>query len=205
MNSAIENKVLVLNRLWQPVHMCSAKRAFGLLFLGHAQAVGMFGEERFATYDFESWLGVEEQPDDWPVVGTVSSRFCLPSIIVLSSFDRLPKKEIKFSRDNIFQRDDYVCQYCKKKFDPRDLNLDHVFPKDKGGETNWENVVTSCIKCNTRKGNKLPRESGMQPFKKPVAPRWRPLVGFKKGSDSHYHKSWSFFLDPNSSAVELSS
>ena len=84
-------------------------------------------------------------------------------------------------------------------------SLDHVFPKDKGGETNWENVVTSCIKCNTRKGNKLPRESGMQPFKKPVAPRWRPLVGFKKGSDSHYHKSWSFFLDPNSSAVELSS
>ena len=75
MNSAIENKVLVLNRLWQPVHMCSAKQALGLLFLGHAQAVGMFGEERFATYDFESWLGVEEQPDDWPVVGTVSSRF----------------------------------------------------------------------------------------------------------------------------------
>ena len=69
---------------------------------------------------------------------------------------------------------------AKKKFEPRDLNLDHVHPKDKGGETNWENVVTSCIKCNTRKGNKLPRESGMQPFKKPVAPKWRPLVGFKK-------------------------
>ena len=94
---------------------------------------------------------------------------------------------------------------AKKKFEPRDLNLDHVHPKDKGGETNWENVVTSCIKCNTRKGNKLPRESGMQPFKKPVAPKWRPLVGFKKGTDNNYHKSWSFFLDPNSSSVELSS
>ena len=115
MINPIENKVLVLNRLWQPVHMCSAKRAIGLLFLGHAQAVGMFGEERFATYDFESWLGVEERPEDWPVVGTVTCRFCLPSIIVLSSFDRLPRNEIKFSRDNIFQRDEYVCQYCKKK------------------------------------------------------------------------------------------
>ena len=80
MINPIENKVLVLNRLWQPVHMCSAKRAIGLLFLGHAQAVGMFGEERFATYDFESWLGVEERPEDWPVVGTVTCRFVYPQL-----------------------------------------------------------------------------------------------------------------------------
>ena len=205
MKSAIENQVLVLNRLWQPIHMCSARRAIGLLFLGHAHAVGMFGDERFSTHDFESWSNVEDRPEGWPVVGSVSCQFCLPSIIVLVTFDRLPRKEIKFSRDNIFQRDKYVCQYCKKKFEPRDLNLDHVFPKDKGGETNWENVVTSCIKCNTRKGNKLPRECGMLPITPPVAPRWRPLVGFKQVTDNQYQKSWSFFLEPNPSSVELSS
>ena len=114
MINPIENQVLVLNRLWQQVHMCSAKRAIGLLFLGHAQAVGMFGEERFATYDFESWLGVEERPEDWPVVGTVTCRFCLPSIIVLSSFDRLPRNEIKFSRTTFFREMNMYVSIAKK-------------------------------------------------------------------------------------------
>jgi len=204
-NHSIDRQVLVLNRLWQPINLCSARRAIGLLFLGHAQAVGTFGEEQFSTHDFESWLRLEERPEDWPVVNTVSSCFCLPSIIVLAAFDRLPRKEVKFSRENIFQRDGYLCQYCRKKFDTRELNLDHVIPRDKGGATSWENVVTSCIRCNTKKGNKLPKEAGMFPLKKPVAPKWRPLVGFRKELESHYHQSWRLFLDPNSSAVELSS
>ncbi len=204
-NNSIDRQVLVLNRLWQPINLCSARRAIGLLFLGHAQAVGTFGEEQFSTHDFESWLGLEERPEDWPVVNTVSSCFCLPSIIVLAAFDRLPRKEVKFSRENIFQRDNHLCQYCRKKFDTRELNLDHVIPRDKGGVTSWENVVTSCISCNTKKGNKLPNEAGMFPLKKPVAPRWRPLVGFRKELDSHYHQSWRLFLDPNPSKVELSS
>ena len=204
-NHSIDRQVLVLNRLWQPINLCSARRAIGLLFLGHAQAVGTFDEEQFSTHDFESWLRLEERPEDWPVVNTVSSCFCLPSIIVLAAFDRLPRKEVKFSRENIFQRDGYLCQYCRKKFDTRELNLDHVIPRDKGGATSWENVVTSCIRCNTKKGNKLPKEAGMFPLKKPVAPKWRPLVGFRKELESHYHQSWRLFLDPNPSAVELSS
>jgi len=204
-NNSIDSQVLVLNRLWQPINLCSARRAIGLLFLGHAQAVGMFGEEQFSTHDFESWLRLEERPEDWPVVNTVSSCFCLPSIIVLAVFDRLPRKEVKFSRENIFKRDDYLCQYCHKKFDSFKLNLDHVIPRDKGGATSWENVVTSCIRCNTKKGNKLPKEASMFPLKKPVAPRWRPLIGYRKECESHYHQSWRLFLDPNPSAVELSS
>ena len=78
-------------------------------------------------------------------------------------------------------------------------------PRDKRGATSWENVVTSCIRCNTKKGNKLPKEASMFPLKKPVAPRWRPLIGYRKECESHYHQSWRLFLDPNPSAVELSS
>ncbi len=204
MPNALDNQVLVLNRLWQPVNICSARRALGLLFLDHAQVVGTFEDSLFSTHNFESWMSIEDGPEGWPVIHTVSDCFRLPSIIVLTAFDRLPRKEIKFSRENVLQRDDYVCQYCGKRFESRDLNLDHVIPRDKGGMTNWENIVCSCIRCNTKKGNKLPLEARMAPLRKPVAPRWRPLVDFNGEVREEYHESWRLFLEPSASSVTLS-
>ena len=90
--------------------------------------------------------------------------FLVPEIIVLSMYDRLPKNEVKFTRHNVFVRDRLTCQYCGQSFEPRELNLDHVVPRDKGGNTIWENVVTSCIRCNSRKANKLPHEARMFPL-----------------------------------------
>lgn len=206
--SALDSQVLVLNRLWQPVNVCSARRALGLLFVGHAQVVWVSAGSQFATHDFESWQGRAIAGDfpgrDYPMVHTVSRRFPVPKIIVLGVFDRLPRKEVKFSRDNVFQRDGYVCQYCRKRFESRDLNLDHVIPRDKGGGTNWDNVVCSCIRCNTKKANKLPKEAGMYPARQPRAPRWRPLLGLWRQAGGEYHESWRFFLEPNAASVELS-
>ena len=85
------------------------------------------------------------------MVHTISWKIRVPRVIVLMLFDRLPKKEVKFTRHNVFERDNNTCQYCGKVFDRSDLNLDHVHPRDKGGLTTWENVVCSCIPCNTRK------------------------------------------------------
>ena len=205
MTHSLESQVLVLNRLWQPVHICSAKRAIGLLFLGHAQVVGTSGDSRFATHDFEAWLEFDVS-DDYPhVVRTVSAAILVPKIIVLSKFDRLPRQEVKFTRENVFQRDSYQCQYCGKGFDSRDLNLDHVIPRDKGGRTVWENVVCSCIRCNTKKANKMPREAGMVPLNAPKAPRWQPLAAFtRSGRNGGYDESWRLFLDPSRAEVELS-
>ena len=104
MPNALQNQVLVLNRLWQPVNVCSARRAIGLLFLGHAQVVGTFEDNLYSTHNFESWARLEDGPEGWPVVHTVSDWFWLPTIIVLTVFDRFPRKEIKFSRENVFQR-----------------------------------------------------------------------------------------------------
>ena len=204
MPNALDNQVLVLNRLWQPVNICSARRALGLLFLDHAQVVGTFEDNLFSTHNFASWTRLEDGPEGWPVIHTVSDCFWLPSIIVLTAFDRLPRKEIKFSRENVLQRDDHVCQYCGKRFENRDLNLDHVIPRDKGGMTSWENIVCSCIRCNTKKGNKLPSEAQMAPLRKPVAPRWRPLVDFNGEVREEYHESWRLFLEPSASSVTLS-
>ena len=97
-------------------------------------------------------------------------RSAYPRVIVLLFFDRLPKKEVKFTRHNVFERDKNTCQYCGTIFDRNDLNLDHVVPRDRGGTTTWENVVCSCIPCNTRKGNRLPQEAQMSLIRKPKRP-----------------------------------
>lgn len=200
--SPIDRQVLVLNRLWQPVHLCSVKRAFGLLFLDHAQVVHTEGEASFSTHDAESWLIVSADYPGPDVIHTISSRYRIPAIIVLTEYDRLPRREVRFSRQNIFERDKFTCQYCGIRFENRDLNLDHVIPRDKGGETSWENVVCSCIRCNTRKGNKLPAQAGMRPINEPRKPRWRPF--FTSVPKRHAHASWSHFIEPVAEKVMLS-
>ena len=198
--------MLVLNRLWQPVNTCPAKRAVSLLFLGHAQVVRTDEENNFYTHDFDSWLdyscngGANGPEHDF--LHSIKLSLRLPRIIVLSIYDRLPKKEVKFTRHNIFQRDNYTCQYCGIVFDTKALNLDHVIPRDKGGKTSWENLVTSCIACNSRKANKMPEEARMFPMREPVAPRWRPF--FASVRETACHDSWRHFLDLSSSQVEMS-
>ena len=91
----------------------------------------------------------------------------VPSVLLLRSYDRMLMQEIKFNRQNLLERDDYRCQYCGRNLPSKDLNMDHVIPRDRGGATSWENVVISCIRCNSRKSNRLPREAGMRLLKEP--------------------------------------
>jgi len=204
--NVLDRQVLVLNRLWQPVNICSARRAFSLLCLGHAQVVHTDREENFYTHDIDSWLTESERGiGDYEVVHTVSHSYRIPAIIVLGAYDRLPRQEVKFTRQNVFARDNFTCQYCATVFEARNLNLDHVVPRDKGGRTSWENVVCSCIRCNTRKANKLPAEANMFPLKEPRAPKWRPFFSTaNKEISRFFHDSWRFFIDPCPSQVTLS-
>jgi 5-methylcytosine-specific restriction endonuclease McrA len=194
----------VLNRLWQAVNLCSVRRALALLFEGHAQVVANTDSGEFKTYDFQQWRDFSsrnpsESNDD--VVRTVALRIRVPRVILLLFFDRLPRKEVKFTRHNIFERDRNTCQYCGRIFDRRDLNLDHVIPRDRGGPTTWENIVCSCIPCNTRKANKTPAEAGMRLVRKPKRPKWRPFVQVSFGAPMH--ESWKHFLDIAYWNVEL--
>lgn len=202
----LDRQVLVLNRLWQPVNICSARRAFSLLCLGHAHVVHTDKEENFYTHDIDSWL-CESTADlnGSEVVHTVSHSYRIPAIIVLEIYDRMPKKEVKFTRQNVFARDNFTCQYCGNAFETGKLNLDHVVPRDKGGRTNWENVVCSCIRCNTRKANKLPVEAKMFPIREPGPPKWRPLFSTaNKEIARFFHDSWRHFIDPCPSQVSVS-
>ncbi len=199
--SYLNQHVLVLNRLWQAVNICTVRRALTLLFEGHAHVVLNSDDGSFQTFNFTQWRDLSEQAPHSESINTISFKIRIPRVILLAVFDRLPKKEVKFTRHNIFERDRNTCQYCGKIFDRRDLNLDHVIPKDRGGPTTWENIVCSCIACNTKKANHTPVEAGLRLIRKPKRPKWRPFVQVNIGM--HHHDSWKHFLDLAYWNVEL--
>jgi 5-methylcytosine-specific restriction endonuclease McrA len=203
MTSLLEQPVLVLNRLWQAVNVCSARRALTLLFEERAQVVYEDATGGFHTFSFTEWKDysdpdLEEESEG---IRSVSFKIRVPRVILLAVYDRYPKKEVKFTRHNLFERDKNTCQYCGKVFDRKDLNLDHVIPRDHGGPTQWENIVCSCIRCNTRKANRTPDQAGMRLIKEPVKPRWRPFIQVE--CSLKHHASWRHFLDVAYWHVEL--
>jgi 5-methylcytosine-specific restriction endonuclease McrA len=180
--------VLVLNRSFIPLHMTTVRRAFSLLYQDLARAVN----EEFRTFDFQSWseLSVATHSD---TIGLVDRAIRVPRVIALTSFDRFPRRTVRFSRINILARDQNTCQYCGKRFTRTDLNLDHVNPRSRGGLSTWENVVTSCIACNRKKAGRTPAEAGMKLIKKPVRPKWTPL--YRLPLVNTPYKEWQLFLD----------
>src|SRR5438093_457188 len=149
----LSTSVLVLNRLYQPVHVTSVRRALILLYRGAAKAV----DEQYQTFDFESWADLAAAVHE-ESIGTTRKRIRVPRVILLQAYDHLPRARVRFSRLNIYARDRNTCQYCGRKPPRAELNLDHVIPRSRGGVTSWENVVCSCVACNLRKGGRTPDE-----------------------------------------------
>jgi 5-methylcytosine-specific restriction endonuclease McrA len=152
------------------------------------------GDACFQTHDLMSWIDYSMRGGMEEMIHGATIALMVPKIIVLAFYDRVPRLEVRFSRRNVFLRDKFTCQYCSKTLPETQLNLDHVLPRDKGGRTTWDNIVTSCFRCNTRKANKLPQEVGMHPHSQPFAPRWRPLFGLHENGMAD--ESWNHFLDP---------
>ncbi|HUK65721.1 MAG TPA: HNH endonuclease [Anaeromyxobacteraceae bacterium] len=183
----LDTGVLVLNRVYQPVHITSVRRAFSLLYQGAAKAI----DEEFKLFDFESWsaLAAASHHD---AIGTVDRRIRVPRVIVLIAYERMPKTRVRFSRFNIYARDENTCQYCGVKLPRADLNLDHVIPRSRGGATSWENVVCSCVPCNLRKGGRSPEEAGLRLLRMPLRPRWTPM--FRSATRRAFYREWRPFL-----------
>ena len=109
MKSALHEHVLVLNRLWQAVNICTAQRALCLLFQGHAHVVHADGKD-YTTLDFDGWRDFSiRYPSGINAVRTISFNIQIPKVILLVFFDRMPRKEVKFTRHNIFERDKHQC------------------------------------------------------------------------------------------------
>lgn len=158
------------------------------MYRGIAKAV----DEQYQTFDFPSWselsFAVHEES-----VGLVDRMIRVPRVILLTAYDRLPKRDIRFSRMNILIRDNYTCQYCGGRLKRNQLNLDHVIPRSRGGRTTWENVVTSCHDCNCRKGGRLPVEAGLRLIRKPYRPNIFPFSLLL--SRPNIHRAWRPFLN----------
>lgn len=203
MEAVLNEPVLVLNRLWQAVNVVAVRRAFSLLVAGHAQVVHS-EEEDFRVFDAMDWIDFSKSNlplSELDVVRTVHHPIRVPRIILLSVFDRVPKKEVKLTRKNVFERDKHRCQYCGKRFESEDLNLDHVIPRSHGGKTTWENIVCSCIKCNSHKANRLPHEANMRLVHKPTQPSWRPVISI--AARGRKKDEWKRFIDIAYWNVEL--
>jgi 5-methylcytosine-specific restriction endonuclease McrA len=164
------------------------------LALDHAQVI--YAEDgSFRVFDAAAWFEHSKDVESIPgarVVRTVNQSVIVPSVLLLKGFDRILLQEMKFNRQNLLERDDYRCQYCGKNLPNKELNMDHVIPRDRGGGTSWENVVISCIRCNSKKSNRLPKEAGMRLLKEPKRPPRRPFVSSLYGKP--VEKSWEYFL-----------
>jgi len=198
MDAVLSEKVLVLNRSWVAVNVATVRRALTLVFQDVARIVA---PNDYSTYDFEGWIEASREAQDGRRILCATRTFCVPEVIVLNNFNGRFSKEIRFSRRNIFERDENTCQYCGKKFDRSDLTLDHVVPRSRGGTSTWTNIVLACLKCNMRKGDRLPSEINMRLLRKPVKPAWATRVGVKLGRT--YKPSWERFLEEAYWDVEL--
>jgi 5-methylcytosine-specific restriction endonuclease McrA len=162
------NRVLVLNQNYEPMSVCSARRAIVMHLLGKVEVV--------ETYD-----GVK--------VRSVNRAIPLPSVVRLGVYIKVPYKKILLTRKNIVKRDHHTCQYCGDTAGP--MTVDHVTPKSYGGTDTWENMVCACEQCNNRKGDRLPEMAGMKLLRQPRRPshitfiqsfigisddRWKPYL-----------------------------
>jgi len=181
----LSSAVLVLNRSFQPVHVTTAKRALSLLYAGVVRAI----DREFQTFDFESWaaLGTAAGSD---LVRTPTRVIAVPRVIVLQMFNRVPRAQVRFSRFNIYTRDDDTCQYCGQRRPRHGLNLDHVVPRSQGGRTTWENVVCCCYECNLKKGGRTPAQAGMKLLRSPL----RPLWSFRAPGGNIRYREWLPYL-----------
>lgn len=202
---ALSASVLVLNRMYIAVHVINVRRAFTLLFRELAEVVHL-EEGQYANYTFESWREISElkahfkEPnEDW--IQAVNFEIQVPRVIRLLFYDRLPKQTIRFNRRNIFARDANRCQYCGRRFPTSELSLDHVIPRSRGGETSWENIVCSCVKCNVKKGGRTPHEAHLNLIRQPARPKRSPLLSVKLGNPKY--ESWKTFLDNAYWSVDL--
>lgn len=143
-------RVLVVNSSYLPIALIDWMRAVCLLFQNKAEVVVA------GTH----------------VVRSPSTEFVVPEVLRLRTSAYPSKRRIRLSRKNVMIRDKHTCQYCGKKLPASQLNLDHVIPRSRGGETKWTNIVACCLEHNARKGNKTPKEAGLRLLRDPLPPNW---------------------------------
>lgn len=163
----MKDRVLILNQDFSAIAVCTVHKAFLLVYLEKAEMV--------------------TKAKDY-FLHTVSHTYPVPSVIRLQHYVRVPYHGIALSRHNVMRRDNYACQYCGAI---KNLTLDHMVPRSRGGETTWYNLVTACMRCNTRKGDRTPEEAGLKLHQKPKRPS---LQSFLQLHVDMHNEDWRMYL-----------
>ena len=142
-------QTLKLDATYRPIDIICGIEALVMCLIGKARAI--------ESYEAQ--------------ISSPNKTFKIPSVIVLQRVVKYRLTTPTCSRKGVFQRDQNICQYCSKKFTDKELTLDHMLPKSRGGQNTWENLVSACKKCNQKKGDRTPIESNMIPINKPKAPK----------------------------------
>jgi 5-methylcytosine-specific restriction endonuclease McrA len=165
----MDSPVLLLNANYEPLNVCSTRRAVGLLMVDKAEMI-LNGRG---------------------VIRTPSTTVLRPSVIRLAYMVHRPRPKVKLTKREILRRDNYTCQYCGQK--SARLTLDHVTPRRLGGEHAWDNLVAACPACNHRKGGRTLAEAHMQLLRKPYEPS--PTATYLYGKYLEANRAWRAFVE----------
>lgn len=163
-------EVLVLNHNYEPLNICSLRRAVSMVLLGKAEVVHSNGR----------------------YIGTVKGRFEAPSVVRLRYLVKRPLPAIRVNRRAILARDRYTCQYCGHV--SKELTVDHVIPRRFGGDESWENLVACCRRCNLIKRDRTPHQANMRLLRHPKRPHFVPYLSLQQYVKAMAHKEWHEFL-----------
>jgi len=161
--------VLVINANFEPLNVCTTRRALGLLLAGKAE---MLANGRGTVH-------------------TVRLTIPRPSVIRLDRMIKRPRPKVRLTKRELFRRDNYSCQYCGQRA-PR-LTIDHVVPRHRGGEHIWSNLVTACPACNLRKGGRTLSEARMTLQRPPREPQ--ATIAYLFGPLLEANQEWRPYLD----------
>ena len=163
----LHKKVLILNADFRALTVCTMSKAFLLIYLDKAEIITKVKNG---------------------LLRSVNATFPMPSVIRLYNYVKMPYRGVILTRQNLFKRDSYTCLYCNSK---KDLTLDHVIPKSKGGKTTWTNLVTACQDCNSRKSDHSLEKAGLTLPYQPFRPSF---VIFAKNFSKWGDESWGLYL-----------
>jgi 5-methylcytosine-specific restriction endonuclease McrA len=203
--SSLNSSVLVLNRFYMAVHVISVRRALVLLYRELAEVIHV-EEGMYSNFDFAAWreasiyfAAVGDENVEW--IRGVGFSLQVPRVVRLNRYDKVPKQTLRFNRRHVFARDENTCQYCGTDYSSTHLSLDHVLPRSRGGQTNWENVVCCCLSCNTKKGNRTPKEANMRLIRPPKKPRHSPILKLKL--ENPKYAVWRNFVQHSAAPVDV--
>jgi 5-methylcytosine-specific restriction endonuclease McrA len=187
MSGVLNEPCLVLNRNWQPVTFLPVQTGIVNVMRDMASVLDV---EDYLLLTFEEWVELGRKSDR--TIRTPNMEIPAPEVIVLKKYGERPPRRVVFNRPNLYRRDQFTCQYCGEQLPASELQMEHVFPRSRGGPTSWENCVAACDSCNSRKADKTPDEAGMRLKVTPVKPEWTPKLAIPRGQPMR--ASWEPFL-----------